>query len=97
MGRENNTSCGQGSPGKMWKAKKNPLGLSPSLSVAGGAEIFKIPSHKNREELGWTHGLKLIVLIAETWSPKVDCLRNCWHHLKLRVSPLATVPSWMCP
>lgn len=44
------------------------LGLSPYLSVAGGAGAFKIQSHKNGEELlGWTSGLKLIVLMAETW------------------------------
>lgn len=74
MERENNTSYGQGSPGKMCNAKNNPLGLSPYLSVAGGAGTFKIQSHKNGEELGWTSGLKLIVLMAETWSPKLDCL-----------------------
>lgn len=74
MERENNTSCGQGSPGKMWNAKDNPLGLCPFLSVAGGAGIFKIQSHRNGEEHAWIHGLKLIVLMAKTWSPKVDCL-----------------------
>lgn len=36
-----------------------------SLSIGGGAGIFKTQSHKKAEELGWIDGLKLIVFMAK--------------------------------